>query len=70
MSKVGFNPPCRQSRVSITPDRISAAAISLPRYIRSPKTSHPISTANRIEVSRSAATTAMGASVIARIDTA
>jgi hypothetical protein len=57
-------------RINITPARITPEATAFPVVIRSPKTSQPISTANRIEVSRSAATTAIGATVIAQIDTA
>lgn len=56
--------------VSTTPATITTAATALSAPIFSPKASQPISTANRIDVSRSAATTASGATVIAQTDTA
>lgn len=62
--------PPAHSRVSMTPPTITSAATALPRVIASPKTSQPIMTAKRIEVSRKAATTAMGAMVIAQTLTA
>src|SRR5690606_37298614 len=58
------------SRDSTTPATITAAASAFSRLIRSPTASQPISTAKRIEVSRSAATSAMGAKVIAQTETA
>jgi phosphatidylcholine synthase len=55
-----------QSRVSATPAAISATDTHFEDDIRSPNTTQPIRTANRIEVSRSAATSGIGAKVIAQ----
>ena len=52
----------------MTPDTMTKAAIALPRLNRSWKNSQPITTANKIDVSRNAATSAIGAIVIAQTD--
>ena len=54
------------SRVRMTPDTIRTVAIILPLSIRSPNNNQPRRTANRIEVSRRAATRAKGATVMAQ----
>ena len=53
-------------RVRRTPSTIRIAAAILPRSMRSPKAIQPIKTANNIDVSRSAVTTAIGARVMAQ----
>jgi len=52
------------------PAAMVSAATAFPPVFRSPKASQPIRTANRIEVSRRAATRATGAMVMAQIEIA
>lgn len=56
----------RHSRVKVTPVMMNASARILALSTRSPKIAQPSTTANRIEVSRNAPTSAIGASVIAQ----
>ena len=58
----------RYSRVTITPATISSADSAFSAPNRSPNANQPIRTANRIEVSRNAATRAIGALVIAQTE--